>query len=85
MARCHANGGRRPVAFRPKKNGTETLWFLVGFTATSGRDENAGAYHISRMLRRDWAGALIGLLPFIVASSRHRRSLPQTLSMRIQI
>ena len=42
-------------------------WFLVGFTATSGRDENAGAYLISRMLRRDWAGALIGLLPFIVA------------------
>ena len=26
-----------------------------------------GAYLISRRLRRDWAGALIGIMPFVVA------------------
>jgi sortase A len=45
----------------PSANGQVGIWG-VALSAIA-----AGAYLISRKLRRDWAGALIGVLPFIVA------------------
>ncbi|WP_395155801.1 sortase [Ilumatobacter sp.] len=44
----------------PSANGQVGIWG-VALSAIA-----AGAYLISRKLRRDWAGALIGMLPFIV-------------------
>ncbi|MFT7501212.1 MAG: sortase A [Gammaproteobacteria bacterium] len=45
----------------PSANGQVGIWGVALSVIA------AGAYLISRKLRRDWAGALIGLLPFIVA------------------
>ena len=45
----------------PSANGQVGIWGIA-LSAIA-----AGAYLISRKLRHDWAGALIGLLPFMVA------------------
>jgi len=45
----------------PSANGRVRIWGIA-LSAIA-----AGAYLVSRKLRRDWAGALIGLLPFMVA------------------
>ena len=45
----------------PSANGQVGIWGIA-LSAIA-----AGAYLVSRKLRRDWAGALIGLLPFMVA------------------
>ena len=45
----------------PDANGQVALWGIV-LALVSIR-----AYLISRRLRRDWAGALIGIMPFVVA------------------
>ncbi len=45
----------------PGANGQVALWgMLVALVSLA-------AYAISRKLRRDWAGALIGIMPFVVA------------------
>ncbi len=45
----------------PSANGQVGIWGVALSVIA------AGAYVISRKLRRDWAGALIGLLPFMIA------------------
>ncbi len=45
----------------PDANGQVALWGIVLALVS------IGAYLISRRLRRDWAGALIGIMPFVVA------------------
>jgi sortase A len=45
----------------PSANGQVGIWGVALSVIA------AGAYLVSRKLRRDWAGALIGLLPFMVA------------------
>ena len=45
----------------PGANGQVALWGIVLALVS------IGAYLISRRLRRDWAGALIGIMPFVVA------------------
>jgi sortase A len=44
----------------PGANGQVALWGLVLALVS------IGAYLVSRKLRRDWAGALIGIMPFVV-------------------